>query len=56
MKIALKTTKPRNPFVAASLRRVAGAHGGNASSRRQRAQRELRNELQGESYCLRASP
>ena len=56
MKIVLKTAKPRNPLVVASLRRVAGAHGGNASSRRQQAQREMRREMQGEFHRLRSSP
>ncbi|CAD5374068.1 conserved hypothetical protein [Rubrivivax sp. A210] len=43
MKLILKTTKPRNPFVAASRRRAAGAHRGTCP--RQTAQRELRREL-----------
>ncbi len=46
MKMTLKTPKPRNPFVAASLRRAAGAHRSCASAQRQRAGRELRRELQ----------
>ncbi len=46
MKITLKNTKPRNPFVAASLRRTAGAHRKSASACRQRASRDLQRELQ----------
>jgi hypothetical protein len=43
--MVLKAPKPRNPFVAAALRRKAGAHGSNATAKRQRAARELRAEL-----------
>ena len=46
MKLIVKTTKPRNPFVAASLRRVAGSHQPNGGARRQQDQRTLRQELQ----------
>ncbi len=52
MKIAVKTAKPRNPFVMAAARRAAGAHGRGASARRQHEQRSLRLELQR----LRHSP
>ncbi len=46
MKLQIKTVKPRNPFVAASMRRAAGAHGPNGSARRQQGRRALRLELQ----------
>lgn len=46
MKMPIKTIKPRNPFVAASLRRVAGSHAASPASRRQSEQRQLRAELQ----------
>lgn len=45
MKLSLKTPKPRNPFVAASLRRKAGAHRPSAGARRQQAARALRHEV-----------
>ncbi len=45
MKITIKNTKPRNPFVAASLKRLAGAHRSSPSARRQRQQQALRREL-----------
>ncbi len=44
MKITVKTAKPRNRFVAAAMRRAAGAHRGQ--NLRQRSRRELRSELQ----------
>ena len=46
MKMTIKNTKPRNPYVAASLLRSAGAHRKCASACRQRAGRELHRELQ----------
>jgi hypothetical protein len=46
MKLIVNTPKPRNPFVAAALRRAAGSHRQGASARRQQAQRELRQELE----------
>ena len=45
MKLSLKTLKPRNPFVVASLRRNAGAHRPGTGARRQQAARELRHEI-----------
>ncbi len=52
MKLNLKSPKPRNPFVAASLRRRAGAHQPGTGGRRQQAARELRREIDR----LRPSP
>jgi hypothetical protein len=45
MKLILKTVKPRNPFVAASLRRNAGAHRSGAGARRQQAELAVRKEV-----------
>lgn len=45
MKLILRTIKPRNPFVAASLRRSAGAHRPGPGARRQQAERALRQEV-----------
>ncbi len=56
MKITIKSIKPRNPFVAASLRRSAGAHRKSASTGRQRAGRDLKRELQHELPHLRPRP
>ncbi len=52
MKMHLKTIKLRNPFVAASLRRVAGSHRPGTGAQRQSQARALREELQR----LRHSP
>lgn len=52
MKLTLKNLKPRNPFVAASLRRSAGTHRCGGASQRQQAGRELQREIQR----LRHSP
>lgn len=52
MKLQLKSVKPRNPFVAASMLRAAGAHRPRTGARRQRAERALRQEIQR----LRPSP
>ena len=46
MKMTIKSAKPRNPFVAAALRRAAGAHRTGTSAQRQRQGRELQRELQ----------
>lgn len=46
MKLTVKTPKPRNPFVAAALRRTAGSHRSGMSTARQTGRRELRAELQ----------
>jgi hypothetical protein len=52
MKLHIKSTKPRNPFVVASLRRAAGSHRACSGARRQQAERALRQEVQR----LRPSP
>lgn len=46
MKLIVKTSKPRNPLVAPSLRRKAGSHGASGGTRRQQATRALRRELE----------
>ena len=43
--IAIKTLKPRNPLVAASHFRRAGAHRSAADSTRQQAGRSLQREM-----------
>jgi hypothetical protein len=45
MKLILRTVKPRNPFVAASLQRKAGGHRMGRAAQRQRAESALRREL-----------
>ena len=45
MKITLIPRKPRNPLVAASHQRLAGAHQRSASAQRHQAQQALRREL-----------
>lgn len=52
MKLQLKSVMPRNPYVAASLRRAAGAHRPRTGARRQQAKRVLRGEIE----LLRPSP
>ena len=52
MKLHIKSTKPRNPFVVASLWRAAGSHRPGDGARRQQAERALRQEVQR----LRPSP
>lgn len=52
MSMSLKTPKPRNPFVAAALRRAAGAHRRGTGARRQQARQDLRREIDR----LRTSP
>jgi hypothetical protein len=47
MKLIVKNLKPRNPFVAAALRRPAGMH--RSGSQRQAQARELRAELKHRS-------
>jgi hypothetical protein len=43
--IQIKPCKPRNPLVAASRMRLAGAHRAGPGARRQQAIRALRAEL-----------
>lgn len=45
MKITLKTSKPRNPLVAAARFRRAGMHGTRGRPSRQQAGHALRREL-----------
>jgi hypothetical protein len=52
MKLTLKSPKPRNPFVVASLRRSAGTHRTGIGAQRQQARRALRQEIER----LRPSP
>jgi hypothetical protein len=52
MKLTLKTLKPRNPLVALSRQRRAGAHGVSTGARRQQAARALRQDIDR----LRLSP
>lgn len=47
MKLTVKTLKPRNPFVAASLRRRAGSHRMGRGARRQQAEAALRRDIDG---------
>jgi hypothetical protein len=56
MKMTIKYVKPRNPFVAASLRRMAGAHRIGGGGSRLQAQRALRRELAQVSDRLRPGP
>jgi hypothetical protein len=52
MKLTLKSTKPRNPLVAATRFRAAGAHRRHGGAQRQAEQRSLMREMQH----LRPSP
>lgn len=52
MKLILSSLKPRNPLVAPSRMRHAGAHRIAQGARRQQAERELRREIDR----LRPSP
>lgn len=45
MSLTAKILKPRNPFVASSLRRKAGPHRRGSGSRRRLAEGALRREL-----------
>ena len=45
MTFRLPSLKPRNPLVAASLKRRAGAHRSTTTAGRQSAQRALNSEL-----------
>jgi len=46
MNFTIRTPKPRNPLVAASLRRHAGAHQRCQGAERQQSKREMLRELQ----------
>ncbi len=43
--ITLETRKPRNPFVASSRFRQAGAHRAGGGAMRRQAEQDLRREL-----------
>lgn len=45
MKFTVRTAKPRNPLVAASLHRHAGAHQRCQGAKRQQSKREMLREL-----------
>jgi hypothetical protein len=53
MKLIVKTSKPRNPLVAPSLRRKAGSHRASAGAQRRQATVALRRELE---RLIRPSP
>lgn len=46
--LTLPNRRPRNPFVAAAMRRKAGSHRASIATKRQRAEQELRRELRPE--------
>lgn len=50
MKIQITATKPRNPLVAAAMRRQAGSHRRPASGQRQQQRQALLRELQHERH------
>jgi hypothetical protein len=56
MKITLKLSKPRNPFVVASLRRMAGSHRAQGGARRQQAESALRREVAASAPADRHKP
>lgn len=43
--LIVRCPQPRNPFVAPSLRRMAGSHRRGEASQRQTAARRMRDEL-----------
>jgi hypothetical protein len=45
MKMTLKARKPRNPLVAAAMRRQAGRHGQTVGALRQQSRIALRREV-----------
>ena len=51
----VKTLKPRNPLVAASRMRLAGAHGRSTGGQRQRGEHALQRELR-DLHRQRQSP
>jgi hypothetical protein len=56
MKITLKLSKPRNPFVAVSLRRKAGSHRPQGGAHRQQAENALRREMAASAPADRHKP
>lgn len=46
LKLTLETSKPRNPFVVASLRRKAGDHRASGGALRRQAKAALRREIE----------
>ncbi len=56
MKFTLKLSKPRNPLVAASLRRKAGSHQPCGGARRQQAQNAMRREIAAGADRYKPSP
>ncbi len=56
MKITLKLSKPRNPLVAASLRRAAGSHRPQGGARRQQAATAMRREMAAFAQTDRYKP
>jgi hypothetical protein len=56
MKITLKSQKPRNPFVAASLRRHAGSHSPRSGTARQQAATAMRREIAASADRYKPSP
>lgn len=45
MSVTLSSSKPRNPFIAAAQRRLAGPHRRSPGGQRQQARLALRREL-----------
>ncbi len=56
MKITLKLRKPRNPFVAVSLRRAAGSHRPQGGSCRQQAKAAMRHEAAACAHTGKIKP
>jgi hypothetical protein len=56
MKLIVKTSKPRTPLVAPSLKRKAGSHRQGGGAQRQQASTALRRELDGLGRPSRPSP
>jgi hypothetical protein len=56
MKLTLKPSKPRNPYVVAGLRRRAGSHNPQGGARRQQAQSAMRREVAASIHADRHKP
>ncbi len=56
MKITLKSHKPRNPFVVAGLRRLAGSHSPRGGAARQQAATAMRREIAASQDRYKPSP